>query len=188
MPIELRHATVDDASSMAQLANLAGEGLPEAIWRGSAQQNETPIDVGTRAAASESGIFSWKNAVVAELDGEIAGLVVSHLTGAKEVPLSEDTHPILRPLTVLENKALETRHVNLLATFKAFRGRGVAHMLMEHAISRPGANGVSVIATDQNSYGVRFYEDLGFTQTAQAPVIKTNWNTASQTWYLMQKP
>ena len=188
MPIELRHATINDANAMARLANFAGEGLPETIWRGMAQPTETPIDVGTREAASETGVFSWKNTVVAEVDGEFAGMVISYLTGAHAVPLTEDTHPVLRPLTVLENQALETRHINLLATFATFRGRGVAHELIAHAEGRPGVNGVSVIATDKNSYGLRFYRDLGYRQSATAPVIKTNWNTSNQTWYLMHKP
>lgn len=188
MTINLRPATPDDAKDMAILADIAGEGLPSSIWQGMAYPDESALEVGARRAERSEGVFSWKNALMADVDGETAGMMISYITASVPEPLSEDMHPIVRPLLKLENQALETRYINILATYDAFRRKGVAHRLMEEAERRPGRNGMSLITTDRNARGREFYEALGYRDVAQAPVIKTNWDTPSQTWHLLRKP
>lgn len=188
MTIKLRPATPDDAADMAALANIAGEGLPASIWQGMTYPDETPLDVGARLAARGEGLFSWKKAVIAEIGGETAGMMISYITAAEPEPLSEDMHPIVRPLLKLENQALETRYINLLATYDAFRKQGVARFLMAEAEQDPGKNGMSLITTDRNKRGRDFYLALGYRDVAQAPVIKTNWDTPSTSWHLLLKP
>ena len=114
--------------------------------------------------------------------------MISYVTASEEEPLSEDMHPSLRPLVVLENQALETRYVSLLATFQEFRCKGIAHILMAEAEKSPGKNGMSLITTDKNVTGRKLYASMGYREVAQAPVIKTNWDTACDNWYLLCKP
>ncbi len=40
------------ASDLAYLINLAGESIPEYLWRGMVEGDETPFDVGTRRAGA----------------------------------------------------------------------------------------------------------------------------------------
>ena len=188
MTIKLRPATPDDAKDMAVLADIAGEGLPSSIWNAMAYSGETALDVGARRAVRPDAVFSWKNAVMAVIDGETAGMMMSYVTAAEPEPLSEDMHPVMRPLLKLENQALETRYINILATYDSYRRKGVAHCLMEEAECMPGKNGMSLITTDRNARGREFYEALGYRDVAQAPVIKTNWDTPSETWHLLRKP
>jgi len=188
MTVILRPANPNDASDMAALANIAGEGLPASIWQGMTYPDETPLDVGARHAAQSEGVFSWKNATIAELNGHTAGMMISYMTGSEPVPLSEDMHPIVRPLLKLENQALETRYINILATYDAYRRQGVARLLMMQAEQEPGKNGMSLITTDRNKRGREFFLALGYRDVAQAPVIKTNWDTPSTSWHLLLKP
>lgn len=188
MTIRLRPATLDDATDIAALTSIAGEGLPEAVWKGMVHRGETPLDAGARYAARMEGKFSWKNATVAEINGETAGMMISYVTASQPEPLTEDMHPIIRPLTLLENQALETRYIYVLATYEQFRGNGIAHCMLEDAEAHPGKRGVSVITTNRNAQRLAFYEEMGYRDIAQAPVIKTNWNTPNESWHLLLKP
>ncbi len=183
----LRPATPNDADSIAKLAIEAGEGLPASIWKGMARSSDTPMSVGVRLAKKDHGTFSWANAVVAEVDGEIAGMMISHITAETAEPFSEETHPTLRPILSLENQALETRFISLIATFSDFHGQRVAKHLAKFAYDHKGKCGLSAVVTDNNEAGLNFYQELGFELTANAPVISTNWDTDSQRWHLLTK-
>ena len=73
---ETRAATPEDAAALAELIDLAGEGLPLYLWERMAEPGETAWDVGRRRARRESGAFSYRNAVVAERHGKTAGCLV----------------------------------------------------------------------------------------------------------------
>ena len=79
--------------------------------------------VGARRAARDEGAFSWRNAVIAELGGAVAGGLVAYRIGPDPEPL-DDVPPLFRPLQALENRALGTHYVNVLATYPEFRRRG----------------------------------------------------------------
>jgi hypothetical protein len=71
-----RPATPGDAPALAELVNVAGEGLPVYLWSRMAEAGESAWDVGRRRAMRETGSFSYRNATVAERDGRvIAGLI-----------------------------------------------------------------------------------------------------------------
>ena len=85
--------------------DLASEGLASAFWAGMAAPGETPLEVGTRRAGGEEGGFSWRNAVMAEVDGQVAGALVTYQV--RDAPEPLDALPaIFRPLQALENRAL----------------------------------------------------------------------------------
>ena len=114
-----RHATPQDAAALAELVNLAGEGLPLYLWGQMAEPGESPWEVGRGRALREAGSFSYRNAVVAEADGRVvAGLVGYPLPDAPE-PIDYDRMPALFvPLQELENLAPRTWYVNVLATYR----------------------------------------------------------------------
>ena len=55
-------------------------------WRSRAR---TPFAVGTRRAARDEGAFSWRNAVIAELGGAVAGGLVAYRIGDAPEPLDD---------------------------------------------------------------------------------------------------
>jgi len=60
---------------------------------------------------------------MAEVGGQVAGGLVAYRIGDAGQPLDE-LPPMFRPLQALENRALGTHYVNVLATYPAFRRHG----------------------------------------------------------------
>jgi ribosomal protein S18 acetylase RimI-like enzyme len=186
--IALRPARREDAADMARLVNLASEGLTEYLWAQMAEPGEDPFAVGVRRAERDEGAFSWRNAVVAELDGAVAGLLVAYRIGDEPQPV--DAQPAMfQPLQALENRALGTHYVNVLATYPEFRRRGVATRLLEEAERQgAGAPGLSLIVASGNAAARRLYAAFGFEAVAEEAIVKEGWSTESEHWVLMLKP
>ena len=188
MTFTLRPATRDDAENIARLADIAGEGFPTAIWESTADQGRSAFAVGADKAASDTGIFSWTHATMAEIDGEVAGMSVSYLLANTPEIIDEQTHPMYRPMIMLENEALETRYVSMLATFPTYHKSGVALALLNHEERLPGPNGMSRITSDHNVAARDFLVERGFREAAVVPAIKINWDSPLTSWHLMRKP
>ncbi|SEW09803.1 Acetyltransferase (GNAT) family protein [Cognatiyoonia koreensis] len=188
MTITLRPAAPEDAIHIAELADIAGDGFPSAIWASTAEHGQTAIDVGAERAKRETGVFSYKHATIAECDGKIAGLAISYINGDTPEVISEQTHPMFRPMVMLENEALETRYVSMLSTYPIYRKTGVAHALLDREEQRPGPRGLSLITSDHNIAARKFLEQHGFHEAAVVPAIKINWDTPTKSWHLLRKP
>ena len=65
----VRGACREDAEALAELIDMAGEGLPLYLWAKMAKPGETAREVGRRRAAREEGGFSYKNAIVIDQGG-----------------------------------------------------------------------------------------------------------------------
>lgn len=76
--VHLRDATPDDARALAELIGIAGAGIPQWLWSAMAEPGEEVFDVGTRRARRTSGGFSWRNAIVAENDGAVIGMILGY--------------------------------------------------------------------------------------------------------------
>ena len=186
-PPRLRPARPGDAEDLARLADLAGEGLASALWAGMAEPGEAPLDVGARRAAGKEGAFSWRNAVMAEVDGRVAGALVAYHVRAPE-PL-DGVPALVRPLQALENRAVGTLYLNVLATYPEFRRRGVASRLLAEAERwGRGSRGLSLIVADRNLAARRLYEAFGFVEAGREAMVKAGWASASEAWVLMVKP
>lgn len=183
MPISLRSARRDDDELLARIIDLAGEGLPRVLWAAIGGPGADPWAIGRERARRDSGGFSWRNAVVADLDGRPAGAIVTYLTDAAPDPPDADTPPLFVPLIELEALAPATRYINAMAVLPYARRRGVAQALM--AAPAPGPNGTSLIVTDTNTAARALYERLGFVAAARRPVVAGDWHTAARDWVLM---
>lgn len=186
-PVTIRPAERSDAADLARLVDLAGEGLPAYFWTMAAEPGETAVDVGIRRAERDEGAFSWRNAVVAEIGGGVAGALIDYRIADVPEPLDEQP-PMFRPLQELENQALGTHYVNVLATYPRFRGRGVGSRLLAEAEAHgSGARGMSLIVADGNGTARRLYERAGYVERARARMVKEDWASESSEWVLMVK-
>jgi ribosomal protein S18 acetylase RimI-like enzyme len=184
----LRPARREDAGHLARLVELASEGLTSYLWAQMAEPGEDPFAFGARRAARDEGAFSWRNATIAELDGRVAGGLVTYRIGEEPEPLDE-LPPLFRPLQALENRALGTQYVNVLATYPELRRRGIATSLLAEAARRSaGAPGLSLIVADRNAGARRLYERSGFVQAAREAIVKEGWHCESEEWVLMLRP
>jgi ribosomal protein S18 acetylase RimI-like enzyme len=188
-PVEVRPARPGDAADLARFVDLASGGLVREVWAGMAEPGEDLFALGARRAARGEGAFSWRNAAIAEVGGAVAGGLVTYRIADAPEPLDE-VPPLFRPLQALENRALGTQYVNVLATYEPFRRRGVGRALLGEAERRGGAGrAMSLIVGDRNLGARRVYEAFGFRAAASEPVAATGgWTSASRNWVLMIRP
>lgn len=187
--LTIRDATRADCAELAQLINVAGEGLPLYLWRQMAGAGEDPWEIGRERAARDAGSFSYRNSVVAEVDGKIVGALVGYaLADEPEAVDPANTPALFVPLIELESLAAGTWYVNAVAAFPEARGLGVGSQLMRCAERRAvdlRLRGVSLIVSDGNKGARRLYERLGYRETASRPMIKEQWQNDGENWVLM---
>lgn len=184
----LRLATETDSAKLADLVNFAGEGLPLYIWEGLAKGAEDPWEIGRRRQSKKA---REGQIIVVDLgSGAVAGLT-GYAIGASPVDTGEDFPALFRPLQNLENQALESWYVNVLACYPSHRGQGHGSRLLDTAeeIARSeGLYKMSVIVADNNTGARRLYQSKGYFETATAPCMKEGWQTETENWVLLIKP
>ena len=186
-----RQATPADAMALAELVDIAGEGLPLYLWTGMAESGESPWDIGQQRARRDSGSFSYRNAVVREdADRVVSALIGYPLPDAPE-PINYDDMPkMFVPLQELENLVPGTWYVNVLATYPEFRGKGYGSDLLtiaEQLAADTGRSGLSIIVSDANAGARRLYERSGYVELATRPMVKESWENAGENWVLLER-
>jgi ribosomal protein S18 acetylase RimI-like enzyme len=175
---------------LAELVNHAGEGLPLYLWERMAEPGETAWQVGRRRAARDEGAFSYRNAVLIEHDGMVAGSLIGY--GIPEAPeaIPDDIPAMFRPLQELENLAPGTWYVNVLAVLPEFRNLGLGGKLLalaEELGRAEGKHGLSIIVSDANTGARRLYERKGYRFVDQRPIVKDDWENPGENWVLLVK-
>lgn len=183
----LRPARRGDATDLARLGNLAGAGLPAHLWQRTAAPGQDPFEIGVQRAERDNAEFSWRNAAMAEVDGVVAGAVVSYPLAAEPVPV-DDLPPLFRPLQELENAAGGSQYVNIIAVYPAFRRRGIGWRLLEEAARRAGPRRLSLVVADRNATARQLYDAFGFRVAGERPMVKEDWESPSTSWVLMVRP
>lgn len=187
-----RRATTHDAHALSELINFAGEGLPLYLWENMAEANESAWDVGRRRARREEGSFSYRNAVVMEVDGRIAACLIGYPLPDAPEPIDYSQMPAMFvPMQELENLAPGTWYVNVLATYPEDRGRGHGTALLrlaEELAAADGKQGLSIIVADANAGARRLYERCGYREVARRPMVKDQWTNPGVSWVLLTKP
>ena len=182
-----RVADEADAHELADLVNFAGEGLPLHVWSGLAQEGQDPWDVGRvrqaeKARDGQVVVVDFGNGAVASLTG--------YTIGAEPEPVGDDFPSLFRPLQELENKALESWYVNVLACYPEYRGKGHGSRLLslaEQIAQDENVNRMSVIVASNNSGARQLYERHGYEEMATRPCIKDDWETETEHWVLLLK-
>lgn len=187
-----RRATLADAPALAELVNLAGEGLPLYLWEQIAEPGETAWDVGRRRARREEGGFSYRNAVLAEApEGAVAGCLIGYPLPDDPPPLNlGQTPPLFAPLEELEHLAPGTWYVNVLAVYPEHRGRGLGASLLALAdalATAAGKKGTSLIVANANAGARRLYERCGYRLRAERAMVKEGWRNPGRSWLLLVK-
>ncbi len=183
--LTLRPAGPDDAAHLAQLINIAGEGMPLIYWQDLAGPDGDAWAVGTERAARDAGSFSWRNATVVEAHGQIAAALIAYPIDSEASP--EDyasLPPAFVPLQELEDKAVGSHYVNVLATYAQFRGRGLGTRLLQDARKAAGRRPMSIIVSDANTGARRLYERQGFEIRDSRPA-PPDGPYAGHNWLLM---
>jgi len=191
LPIPYRQATQDDAESMAELIDIAGEGMPFYLWSKMAEPDQSPWAVGRERAQRESGSFSYRNAVVRDDGGRVTAALIGYALPEEPKPIDRDTlPPMFVPLQELESLAPGTWYVNAIAAYPDCRGKGYGKELLaiaEQRASELGCRGMSLIVADANVGARRLYERVGYREIARRPMVKEQWDGPGEQWVLLVK-
>jgi len=177
--IGFRAATAADARAIAELVDMSSEGVARIEWEAEAAvtPGATPLDIGTRVYAGESGDYSYRNCVMAEVTGDVAGMLLTFAMPPADL-LEKATAPpfdgtdVFAPYKYLE--APDTWYICGVALYPEHRGRGIGRQLLEIARRQAREHGygqTSLVAFEQNSGAVRLYRRLGYREIARAPIV-----------------
>ncbi len=175
---------------MTVLVDLAAEGMAVYAWTQSAGAGHSPLEIGYQRALREEGGFSYRNTLIGEVDGRVAGMLVSYRLEDEEVG-RDDMPPIFAPLADLEELVAGWWYLNVVAVFPQFRRRGLASAFLDHADSfaqETGAPGAALIAASGNAPALALYERNGYGEAARRPMVSYPGGPEGQDWLLLTKP
>lgn len=187
----IREAQASDAAHLVRFINMAADDLPLHFWRRSVGPDGDPWALGRERAARETGNFSYRNAWLAEVDGQVAACLLGYPAEDEPGPIDPDTPPIFVPLLELEAMAPGSWYLNVLATYDQFRGQGCGSALLARAEEIARAQGhktISLIAEDTHQDALRLYRAKGYREVARRPVVKGDWQVDASEWILFVKP
>lgn len=174
---------------MAELVNFAGEGLPVYLWARLATGSQSVWDIGRERAQRETGGFSYRNAVLRDDAGAVTAALIGYPLLEAAAPSDyDDMPPMFVPLQQLEDLAVGTWYVNVLAAYPEHRGKGHGTALLDIAAQiarQSGCDGLSIIVSDANSGARRLYERCGYIERATRPMVKGDWDHDGEHWVLL---
>jgi len=175
MKVEIRKADKNDCRSIAELALIAGEGIPACFWERSVKPGEEIEDVGAKYAASETANFSYRNTHLAVINTAIAGMLLAYrLPDPGDAEDLHDYPEFIRPMIELEQCVPGSFYINMLATYPAYRNQAVGTALMNYANGLAASAGCGIISLEvfeQNAGALRLYRRLGYSVTDRRRVI-----------------
>jgi ribosomal protein S18 acetylase RimI-like enzyme len=173
--MQIRNANLKDCYSVAELALIAGEGIPAFFWEQSRKEDQDIISVGAHNLASETENFSYKNVHVAVVEDNIAGMLLAYKLPSNE--LAEDINDFpefIRPLIELEQCVPNSFYINMIACYPQYRGKGVGSALMaivDQLAQEAGCQIISLEVFEQNEGALRLYQRLGYNIIESRDVI-----------------
>ena len=179
----VRAAMPKDAEVIAQAVTLAiGD---EATLR--SYCGDDYIAVLTEIARQDASQYSWRNALIAEVDGVAAGAIVGY-DGAQLRVLRNGTFTVLlecigRVPNILDETGRGEYYLDSIGVFSQFRGLGVGRALIEAFCNKAFAEGherVGLIVDYDNSQAERLYTSLGFERVGTRLFFK------HQMWHLQR--
>jgi ribosomal protein S18 acetylase RimI-like enzyme len=172
-----RPARPEDARAVAELFALAGAGIPEHLWSFLACEGQRPIDAGAELAARDGQGFSWRNAILAEREDEVVGMLLGYVlsaTAQEPAALAHALPAVLRPFVAIEARAAGSFYIAGLAVRPEHRGNGIGSKLLYKSRQRAidaGTARITVAVFDQNEGALRLYQRHGFRVLDRQPAV-----------------
>lgn len=158
---------------IARLFMIASDGLAEYIWSRIEAPGESLLEIGARRYAREGVAFSYRNCLVAEIDGSVVGMLHSYpMQEPDPQAQSGPSDPVLAPYAELEDYG--SLYISALAMFHEYRGFGIGTRLLHEARRRArelGLERLSLICFEQNFGAMRLYKRLGFRELRRRPIV-----------------
>ncbi|ASY62747.1 hypothetical protein SJ05684_c12920 [Sinorhizobium sojae CCBAU 05684] len=184
----LRPAAKADAAELAILIDIASHGFASWLWYGGvlSKTAETAFEHGRNRLRQDSGLGTWRDAIVAVVEDEIFGVSVSY--GLDESVLEiEPKHPVLVPLLALQKQVVGHWFIDSLGVYKAHRGKGIGRALLGHEFGRAGSAPVSLITESHNEKAQALYRTNGFEEVARAEAVPLFEDMKKHDWVLFTR-
>lgn len=165
----IRQATINDSAFIAKAILLAlGMNLDnleeESYW------GDDSLILFSNLARREDSQYSYKNTLVCEVEGEVAGVLIAYegakLYSLREALFNEVERMNLATITGLEDETEPGEYyIDSLTVFAEFRGRGIATMLINSAVEearKRNIHKVGLIVDKENPNAAKLYTKLGF--------------------------
>jgi ribosomal protein S18 acetylase RimI-like enzyme len=189
--VKIRQADATDGAVLAELTTLASDGMLDALLQGLAPEYTTQ-QMMSKMFRTENSTFCWKNASVAEIKGEPAGMVLTYPAQKFNIvddgKLSPEKLEIMKPFEQLSHE--NSYYISAVAVYPDFRGSGIGTKLIDYAgeqAKKSGYDTISLHVFENNEEARKLYEKHGFEAKAKAPVKDNKHFTHSGNLLLMVK-
>ena len=188
MAATLRPAERNEAAELAILIDIASHGFASWLWYGGvlSKSAESAFEHGRNMLRQDSGLGTWRDAVVAVVDDEIAGLSVSYGIDAS-IGEIEAKHPVLVPLLALQSRVIGHWFIDSLGVYRNYRGTGIGRALLEHEFTRAGGAPVSLITESHNDKAQALYRMNGFEEVARTEAVPLFEDMKKHDWVLFTR-
>jgi ribosomal protein S18 acetylase RimI-like enzyme len=178
--IVYRDATPDDARKIAELIAISSDGVAFIEWQRAAEQRGRgeALDIGTETYTNSEGCYSYSNCTMAEVNNEVAGILLAFAMPEDCPPRSQKLRPkandtnVFAPYMYLEEPG--SWYICGVAAFRQYRGMGIGQHFMQLAEQQARQHGyrkLSLVAFEQNARVVTWYQRLGYQVVDQAPIV-----------------
>ncbi|KQU69894.1 acetyltransferase [Aminobacter sp. DSM 101952] len=186
--VTIRRAERRDAAELAILVDLSSHGLASWLWYGAVLDGttQTALEHGRNQMRHDDERAGWKDASLAEVDSEIAGIVIGHLVDpsfADEVA----PHPVFEPILALQKQVVGNWFIDSVGVYRHHRGRGIGRHLVAHELSRAAGRAVSLITESDNEVALGLYGSHGFEEIARQPSVSTDTYSKKHDWVLLTR-
>jgi ribosomal protein S18 acetylase RimI-like enzyme len=168
MHIAYRAGRKDDCLKLAELVNIASDGVVEFLFH-DLVPGSSPIEVVAHNLQNDTGYYTYKNTIVAEQGSAVIG--VSFYYPAQYHVISDEMRSFLPAdrlehlKHILSGRVDNSLYIDTLCVDENFRASGIGGELIsltKQKAGEQGFNSLSLIALADNTDAHRFYYRSGF--------------------------
>ena len=186
--VTIRRAERRDAAELAILVDLSSHGIASWLWYGAVLDGttQTALEHGRNQLRRDEERAGWKDASLAEVDGETAGVVIGHLVDASFADEAAP-HPVFEPILRLQQQVIGHWFIDSVGVYLHHRGHGIGRKLLDHELARAAGRSVSLITESTNEVALGLYKSRGFAEAARLASVSIDDNSKQHDWVLLTR-
>lgn len=170
--ISFRKAKIADCSHIVSLYSIASDGVANYLWSTMAAPGENPEEVGLRRYQREDIVYSYLNCVIAEVNNQVAGMMLSYPMHTGSDLDYGACDPVLLPYARLEED--NSYYISGMAAYSDFRGMGIGKHFLTMAEKRAKQQGhkkLSLIVVEENKIALNLYKKKGYKEVMREGIV-----------------